>query len=414
MVQPPRPRVAVTGLGLVTPAGCDGSDFLESVNSGRSGIRLLDCPELAGCRTRIAATVPDFDPGVWLSEKESSRLDRATQMAVVAAAQALQDAGLWTEKGVPEPERFGVALGTGAGCVKALERSHEAYFSARRTDVFAIPRAMSHAPAANVSIRYGLEGFNVTVSTACSSGALAIGLAFREIRAGGATRMLAGGAEAPLTPAQIETWAAVRALSKANDEPEKAMKPFSRNRDGFVLGEGAALVVLEELESALLRGARIYGELVGFGSSSDAFHITAPSAEGEAAAIRAALRDASLVPEQIDYINAHGTATALNDKTETQAIQRVFGARRVPVSSIKPVTGHMLAASGAAELAASVLAARDGCIPPTLNYEEPDPECDLDHVVGRPRQASLEHVLSSSFGFGGNNAVLAARRWDGR
>jgi 3-oxoacyl-[acyl-carrier-protein] synthase II len=400
-------------MGLVTPAGCDAATFQASIHSGRSGVRLLTDLETTDGRPRVAATVRGFDATGRLTHKEASRLDRATQMAVVAAGQALDDAGLWTDSAVPEPERFGVVMGIGAGCVRAFERGHEDYLLSRRTDVLSIPRAMSHAPAANVSIRYGLRGFNLTVTTACSSGAAAIGLAFREIRAGGARRMLAGGAEAPLTALQLETWSAVRALSKAVDGPERAMKPFSRNRDGFVLGEGAAVVVLEDLEAALQRGARVYGEVVGFGSSSDAFHITAPSADGEERAIRECLRDAALAPEQIDYVNAHGTATTLNDKTETQAIRSVFGTRRVPVSSIKPVTGHMLAASGAAELAASVLAARDGCLPPTINYDEPDPECDLDHVVGTSRPARVEYVLSSSFGFGGNNAVLAARRWDG-
>jgi 3-oxoacyl-[acyl-carrier-protein] synthase II len=406
-------RVVVTGMGFVTPAGLTVPEFLQSINQGKSGIKTIRHFDAGKCRTQLAATVEDFNPQGLISDKDKGRLDRAAQMGIVAADQALKDAGLLTAGAVPDSDEMGVVVGIATGSVHAVEKIYDESFNHHRSYGLGVPMAMCHSTAAHISIKFGLRGFTLTVSTACSSGATAIGVAFRAIQSGDSVRMLAGGVDASITPSQLAIWDSLRVLSTCNSSPGTAMKPFSKNRDGLVLGEGAVLMVLEELESANERGARIYGEVLGFGSSSDGSHITRPSTQGEILAMLRALESAGITPDRVDYINAHGTATPFNDKTETEALKQVFPHCRIPVSSIKPITGHMLGASSAAEFAASILAARDSLVPPTMNYQEEDPECDLDYVVEGPRKADLDIVMSNSFAFGGHNAVLVAKRVDG-
>jgi 3-oxoacyl-[acyl-carrier-protein] synthase II len=407
-------RVVVTGIGLVTPAGSNVPEFVESIYKGRSGIKPIRHFDASRCRTRIAATVDEgFDTNKLVSEKEKGRLDRAAQMGIVAAGSAFEDAGLLNAGAVPESNETGVVVGIATGSVHAVERIYDESFNHQRPYGVGVPMAMCHSTAAHISIKFGLRGFVLTVSTACSSGAAAIGMAFRAIQSGDSQRILAGGVDCSITPSQLAIWDSLRVLSTCNDSPQRSIKPFSRNRDGLALGEGAALLVLEELRSALSRGARIYGEIVGFGSSSDASHITRPAMEGEVLAMARALKSAGITPEEVDYINAHGTGTQFNDKTETEAIKQVFPNCRIPISSIKPITGHMLGASSAAEFAVSLIAAREGLIPPTINYEEADSACDLDYVVEGPRSANLDIVMSNAFAFGGHNAVLIAKRLNG-
>jgi len=406
-------RVVVTGIGLVTPAGSTVHELLESIYGGKSGIRRIRHFDASHCRTQIAATVEGFDPGGLLTDKEIGRLDRATQMGLVAAQSALSNAGLLTNGRVSQGDSIGVVIGTGAGNIQTIER-HFRDTGPEKADTLCIPNGMNHASAAYLSMRFGLRGFPLTVSTACSSGATAIGIALREIQCGAIRGALAGGVDAPITPDQLDLWGSLRTLSSWNGDADRAVKPFSRNRDGFVLGEGAMLLVLEELSSALARGGKIYGEVLGFGSSSDASHITRPCAEGQALAMVRALESARVLPQQVSYINAHGTATRFNDRTETDAIKCVFGhCNPPPISSIKPITGHMIGASGAAELAVALLACGRRLIPPTCNYEEEDPDCDLDYVVEGPREADLDIVMSNSFAFGGHNAVLVAKGQNG-
>jgi 3-oxoacyl-[acyl-carrier-protein] synthase II len=406
-------RVVVTGMGFVTPAGCSVSKFLQSIYSGQSGVKTIGQFDTSQCRTRIAALIEDFDPQDLVSEKDKGRLDRAAQMGLVAADKALKDAGLLNAGVVRDSDDMGVVIGIATGSVHAVEKIYDESFNYQRPYGLGVPMAMCHSTAAHISIKFALKGLILTVSTACSSGAAAIGLAFRSIQSGDSLRMVAGGVDASVTPSQLAIWDSLRVLSTCNGKPASAIKPFSRNRDGLVLGEGAVLLVLEELDSARARECMIYGEVLGFGSSSDGSHITRPSIEGEVLAIRRALVSAGISAEDIDYINAHGTATQFNDKTETEAIKQVFAERAVPISSIKPITGHMLGASSAAEFATAILAVREGLIPPTINYEEKDPECDLDYVIEGPRKSEMDIVMSNSFAFGGHNAVLIAKRVEG-
>jgi 3-oxoacyl-[acyl-carrier-protein] synthase II len=405
--------VVVTGMGTVTPAGNSVEEFRRSVWGGHSAVGELSGGELQGGKTRLAAQVKDFLPPGLLSLRELGRMDRAAQMAVAAIDQALTDARLSPRDHQEETGRgTGVVMGTGVGNAHAIEQSYFAYFSRKSTSVHNIPSCMPHSAAAVAGIRFGLTGPSFTVSAACASGAVAIGMAFELIRAGMADTMLAGGCDASITPIHLDNWRCLGVLAKGDGEPGRAVRPFSRDREGFVLGEGAAVVVLEKLESALRRGATIYGEVLGYGFSSDAMHLTAPSVCGQAKAMANALAAAGVEPREVDYINAHGTGTVLNDQAETAAIRRVFGDAVPPVSSIKPVTGHMLGASSAAELVASVLAVRDGVIPPTINLSEADPDCDLDFVVEGPRDVDARVAVSNSFAFGGNNAVLVVRRFE--
>lgn len=403
--------VAITGFGIVTPAGFSVEQFRRSVFEGRSAVGEVEGQGFENCKIRLAGQVKGFLSNEYLNPREASRLDRAAQMGVAAVCKALADARLepqdyQREKGTG----IGIVLGTGVGTAHTIERSYFNYFDKRATSVHSIPSCMPHSAASVAGIHFGLTGPSFTVSTACSSGAAAIGLAFEMIRGGMASAVLAGGCDASITPIHLDSWRCLGVLAKGNGDPAKAVRPFSKDREGFVLGEGAVVAVLENLDTALERGAPIYGELLGCGFSSDATHLTAPSAEGQARAMANALTSAGIDAVEVDYINAHGTATVLNDQTETAAIRRVFGDAAPPVSSIKPVTGHMLGASSAAELVASVLAVRDGIIPPTINFTETDPKCDLDFVVDGPRRTGARTAISNSFAFGGNNAVLVVRR----
>ncbi len=410
-------RVVVTGLGMVTPLALDTPTTWSAVLAGTSGIGPLVVDfDLEKFPTRIGGQVRGFDPIAYMSGKDARRMDTFIQYGVAAAQEAIRDAALVV---TPEnAERIGLAIGSGIGGIEGIEKNHLAYLendhSPRKISPFFVPSSIINMVAGNLSIMHGIKGPNLAVVTACTSGAHNIGLSARLIQAGDADIMIAGGAEMSTTPISLGGFCAARALSARNDEPTRASRPFDQDRDGFVMGDGAGILVLESLESAQARGVPIYAELVGFGMSADAHHITQPSEGGEGAArcMVNALRDAGLAPAQIDYINAHGTSTPAGDVAETQAIKRAFGehARRLAVSSTKSMTGHMLGAAGAVEAAFSILALRDQILPPTINLDQPGAECDLDYVPHQARPARLEHVLSNSFGFGGTNGSLIFRR----
>jgi 3-oxoacyl-[acyl-carrier-protein] synthase II len=407
-------RVAVTGIGVVTPVGACRDRFWSALVEGRSGISNIEGFDTSNLKTTIAGVCRDFRLEEIFDEREMSRLDRVSQIAVGATDMAIRDAGLDDEH--LDNYETGVVLGTGFGGQASIEEYCGAFFSGGRgrRSALAIPKSMYNASSSNIAIRYKTRGPNITVSTACSSGANAIGQAFHLIRYGQADRCLAGGADAPVTPVVMDAWKDLRVLSTKNESPARACKPFSANRDGFVLSEGAGIVVLEEMGLARERGAHVYAEIAGYGATADAAHITFPDPEGEAHAMKRALKDSFTGPDEIDYVNAHGTATKLNDASETEALKMVFGSRayEIPVSSIKSMLGHSMGASGAIEFIATVLAIERNMIPPTINYEERDPQCDLDYVTGGARTAKLRVAVSNSFGFGGNNAVLVARRYE--
>jgi 3-oxoacyl-[acyl-carrier-protein] synthase II len=410
-------RVAITGAGIIAPTGVGREAFWSALAEGRSGISRIEDFDTSNLKTNIAGVCRDFRPEEYFDERELPRLDRVSQMAIVATGMATKEAGL--TNGQLDSYDVGVILGTGFGGQASIEEFCGAFFSngKGRRSAIAIPKSMYNASSSNIAIRFKTRGPNITITTACSSGANAIGQAFHLIRYGHAERVIAGGADAPVTPVVMEAWKEMRVLSTKNDPPERACKPFSANRDGFVLSEAAGIVVLEDLNLALERGARIIAEVLGYGSTADAAHITFPDPEGEAYAIMRALKDAGIRAEEIDYINAHGTATRLNDVSETEAIKRVFGNRayEIPVSSIKSMLGHSMGAAGAIEFIATILAIEKQLIPPTINYEEKDPQCDLDYVTEGARAASiglpLKTALSNSFGFGGNNAALVVREY---
>jgi 3-oxoacyl-[acyl-carrier-protein] synthase II len=410
-------RVAVTGVGVIAPVGVGRDAVWSALKSGRSGISHIETFDTTNLKTTIAGTCRDFRPDEFFDERELSRLDRVSQLAIAATELATREAGL--TNGQLDSYDCGVILGTGFGGQASIEEFCSAFFGngRGRRSAIAIPKSMYNASSSNIAIRFKTRGPNLTVTTACSSGANAIGQGFHMIRYGHADRVIAGGADAPITPVVMDAWKEMRVLSTKNDPPERACKPFSGNRDGFVLAEGAGIVVLEDLETAVAAGSQIYAELIGYGSTADAAHITFPDPEGEAQAMLRALKDAGIGPDEIDYINAHGTATKLNDASETQAIKRVFGSRayEIPVNSIKSMIGHSMGAAGAIEFIATVLAMKNGVIPPTINYEESDPQCDLDYVTDGSREMSgarkIETAISNSFGFGGNNAVLVARAY---
>jgi len=406
-------RVAITGFGAVSAFGLGVPAFWEGLAAGRSGIRTITICQTKGLVSPIAAEVPDFDPRQFVTEEQSLILDRFSEFALVAAAEATASAGL--ELTDEERTRAGVAIGTGMG---GAARQDESYYQVYvknqpRIHPFTIPRSMYNAAAAQVSMAHGLQGPTICVSTACSSATHAIGEAAEMIRAGRADVMLAGGADAPLAFGVLRAWEAMRVLAPAvNGDPSRACRPFSRDRQGLVLGEGAGVLVLEDWDRAVRRGAAIHAELAGYGATADAGHITAPGVDAPARAIGTALAQAGLMPDQIQYVNAHGTATRLNDSTETTILKRVFGdhARRLAVSSTKSMHGHAMGASGGLELIATVLAITRGVVPPTANYTEPDPECDLDYVPNQAREMRVDAAISNSFAFGGLNAVLLVRR----
>jgi len=410
-------RVVVTGLGTLSPVGNTADEFWSSLVQGRSGVGMITKFDTTGYPTRIAGEVRDFDPLNFVDKKEARRLDPYLQYAVASSVLAVQDAALDTDK--IDGSRFGVLIGSGIGGISTLLESHRNLIEKGpdRVSPFFIPMLIANMASGLVSIRFGAKGPNSAVVTACATGNHAIGDSFKIIQRADADVMIAGGSEAIIIPLTIAGFCSMKAMSTRNDEPAKAMRPFDATRDGFVCGEGAGIVVLESLEHALARDARIYAEIVGYGMTGDAHHMTAPDPEGSGAAraMAAAVRDAGLDVSAIGYINAHGTSTPYNDKFETLAIKRVFGdhARRLAVSSTKSMTGHLLGAAGGIEAIATVLALHHGVLPPTINYETPDPDCDLDYVPNQARKQDVEVALSNAFGFGGTNATLAFRAYRG-
>jgi len=410
-------RVVVTGVGMVIPQGIGIDPVWEKICEGISGVGPITKFDASGFETRIAAEVKDFRAEEFIESRELRKMDLFIHYALAATKIAIEDSGLELEK--EDPERIGACVGTGLGGLSSLEKYHQVLLEKgpRRITPFFIPMIIANEASGQISIFHNLKGPNICVVTACATGAHCIGTAFRGIQYGDADVMVAGGVEATITPLAVAGFNAMRAISTRNDEPEKASRPFDRDRDGFVMGEGGAVMILEELERAKRRGAKIYAELVGYGYNSDAYHLAAPDPEGDGAArcMRMALKDAGLSPDEVDYINAHGTSTELNDITETLAIKRVFGERayKIPVSSTKSMTGHLLGAAGSTEAVFSVLTIRDGVIPPTINYENPDPRCDLDYVPNVAREKKVKVVMSNSFGFGGTNSVLIFRKFEG-
>ena len=409
-------RVVITGIGMITPLGIGCERVWSALCAGKSGISSIQEFDTSGLKSNIAGVCRDFHPLDFLDQREQARLDRASQMAVAATSIAAKDAQL-TERELDTYDT-GVILGTGYGGIESTEEGYRTFFGkGGQRSAITVPKAMGNAAASNISIRFKPRGPNMTVVTACSSGANAIGQAFHMIRHGVVERMITGGVDAPITPAVMYHWESLRVLSTQNELPERACKPFSANRDGFVLSEATGIVILEALGSALQRGAHIYAEVAGYASTADASHITLPNPDGESQAMIGALKDARLSQADIRYINAHGTATKFNDSSETMAIKQVFAERayEIPASSIKAMLGHSMGASGAVEFIATVLAVERNMMPPTINYEEADPECDLDYVTGGARPISEDAVpraaMSNSFGFGGNNAVLVARQY---
>ncbi len=412
-----RRRVVVTGLGLVTPLGTGVEKNWQALMAGRSGIGPVTRFDVSDFPTRIAGEVRDFVPENFIDKKDVKKMDPFIQYAVGAAKMAMDVSKLPIS--ADNEDMVGVIVGVGIGGLTSIEEYHKLFLETRLKKVspFFIPKLIANLAPGQISIRYGAKGINYTPTSACASGAHAIGEAFRLIRLGEQDAVIAGGAEAALTPLGLGGFIALKAVSSRNDEPERASRPFDRQRDGFVMSDGAGILVLEEMEQAKRRGAKIYAEIIGYGANSDAYHMTAPSPEGEGAVrcIRLALRSAGISPLEVDYINAHGTSTPYNDATETLAIKRVFGehAARLAISSTKSMTGHMLGAAGGVEGVYSVLALEHGIIPPTINYEEPDPECDLDYVPNVARQSPIQVAVSNSFGFGGTNACLIFRKWTG-
>jgi 3-oxoacyl-[acyl-carrier-protein] synthase II len=405
----------VTGLGLVIPTGIGVGTAWKNVCEGKSGIGPLTRFDSNGFETKIAGEVKDFNPELYIDKKEIKKMDLFIQYALGATKEALDDARLDI---TPEnSEQVGVIVGTGLGGLPSIEKYHKILLEKGpgRISPFFIPMLIANLASGQIAIMFGPKGPNTCVVTACATGAHSIGDAFRTIVYGDAEAMIAGGTEANITPLTIGGFNAMKALSTRNDEPEKACRPFEKNRDGFVIAEGAGILVLEELQFALKRRAKIHAELVGYGYTGDAYHITAPDGDGAIRCMKMAIKDAGLTPEDVDYINAHGTSTPLNDLTETLAIKEVFGshAKKVPISATKSMTGHLLGAAGSTEAIFTVLAIRDGVIPPTINYEEPDPQCDLDYVPNVARRKPLRIAMSNAFGFGGTNATLVFKKFEG-
>jgi len=412
-----RKRVVVTGMGLVIPTGIGVETSWKNICEGRSGIGHLTRFDPNGFETKIAGEVKGFNPEAYIEKKEVKKMDLFIQYALAATKEALEDAQL---KVTPEnSEEIGVIVGTGLGGLPTIEKYHQVLLEKgpNRITPFFIPMLIANLASGQIAIHFGAKGPNTCVVTACATGAHCIGDAFRAIMYGDAKAIIAGGTEANITPLTIAGFNAMKAISTRNDEPEKACRPFEKNRDGFVVAEGAGVLILEELGFAQKRGARIHAELVGYGYTADAYHITAPSPDGDGAArcMRMAIKDAGLKPEEIDHINAHGTSTPLNDATETQAIKAVFGehAKKIPVSATKSMTGHLLGAAGSTESIFTILTIRDGIIPPTINYEEPDPDCDLDYVPNSARRQPVNVAISNAFGFGGTNAALVLTKFTG-
>ena len=411
-------RVVITGIGVVSPIGNNVNDFWQNLVAGKSGIDTISSfdPDKYGLTVKIAAEVKNFNPEDYFDKKDAQKFSDFIKFAYAAAMEAMKDADL--ENANINKDRVGVIVGTGIGGLKDIEEQHDILNEkgARRVSPFFIPYGIANMTSGVIAIKYGFRGPNYCVVSACATGNHSIGDAFRIIQRGDADIMIAGGTESAITPLGIAGFASLKALSTRNDEPQKASRPFDKDRDGFVMGEGAGILILEEYEHAKKRGAKIYTEIKGYAATDDAFHVTAPCSDGEGAAMcmRLALKDASLNPEDIDYINAHGTSTPLNDKIETLAIKKVFKdhAYKLKISSNKSMIGHLLGAASAVEAVASVKTIETGIIPPTINLENPDPECDLDYVPNKAIQYDVRNVLSNSFGFGGTNACIILSKVD--
>lgn len=411
-------RVVITGMGLICGSGNTKEEVWSNLLAGRPAVGPITRFDISAFPVRIASEVKNFDPLKFIEKKEVKKMDPFIHYAVAASQEAMDDSGLRVN-GDDDATRIGVFIGSGIGGFGVIEREHEKFLKGGpgKISPFFIPAAIVNLAAGQVSIRFGLKGPNSATCTACSTGTHAIGDSFKIIQRGDADAMLCGGAEAAITPMGVGGFAAMRALSTRNDDPEHASRPFDADRDGFVIGEGSGVLLLEELERARGRGAKIYAELVGYGMSSDAFHITQPSENGDGAVrvMANAIKDAGVQPQDVDYINAHGTSTHYNDKLETIAIKKVFGdsAYSIPVSSTKSMMGHLLGAAGGVEAGIIALALHDQIVPPTANYEKPDPDCDLDYVPNGSRRRAMRYALSNSFGFGGTNAALLMKRYDG-
>jgi 3-oxoacyl-[acyl-carrier-protein] synthase II len=407
-------RVVVTGLGAVTPIGNDVKTMWDSLLAGESGIDFVTLVNKDDFPAKVAAEVKDFDPTLYVDKKDARKMDPFTQFAVAASKMALKDAKLEVTEEIAH--RVGVWIGSGIGGMQTYEEQFRKFMEKgpKRVSPFFVPMMIPDMAAGQVSIQTGAKGINSCSVTACASGANSIGDAFKAVKRGDVDYIIAGGAEAPITNMSFAGFSAMKALS-FNEDPKKASRPFDKNRDGFVMGEGSGILILETLETALERGAHIYAEIVGYGATGDAYHITAPAEHGEGAAraMQHALRDAGLKPEDVDYINAHGTSTDLNDKYETEAIKTIFGdhAYKLAVSSTKSMTGHLLGAAGGVEAIISVKAIDESVIPPTINYETPDPECDLDYVPNEARKTDVNVVVSNSLGFGGHNVALIFKKY---
>ncbi len=411
-------RVVITGLGVVTPVGNDVATFWENLKNGVSGIGMIDAFDTTGFDCKIGGQVRNFDPkDFFKNPKDARRTDRFVQLSMAAAVMAKNDSGIDLEK--VNRQRFGVIVSSGIGGLKTLEDQHSNLLTKgpTRMSPFTIPMLISNMASGLISMEYGLEGPNLCIVTACATSNNAIGESWRMIKFGDADIFLAGGSEAAIVPIGVGAFASMKALSTRNDDPQRASRPWDRDRDGFVIGEGAGVIVVEELEHAKARGAKIYCELIGYGLTADAYHMTAPPPDGNGAAraMQIALDHAKVNPSEVDYINAHATSTGLGDIAETKAIKTVFGqhAKTVSISSTKSMTGHLLGGAGAIEMAACTLAMRDSVIPPTINLENPDPECDLDYTPLTAKEKKVRVVVNNSFGFGGHNATLVAREFTG-
>ncbi|MCK4532378.1 beta-ketoacyl-ACP synthase II [bacterium] len=409
-------RVVITGIGVVSPLGEGKDEFWKALLSKKSGVGHVSFFDVSQYNSHLDAEVKNFQPESYIEKKKIKRMDRFAQFAFSAGKMAIEDAQLNMEE--EDPYQVGVIIGSGMGGLQTIENEHNVILSKgpRRVSPFLIPKIITNIAPGEIAIAYGLKGPNFSLSSACASSSHSIGESMRYIRHGDADVIIAGGSDAAITPLGFAGFCSLKALSTRNDAPQKASRPFDARRDGFIMGEGAGMIVMESLEHAQKRGAYIYAELVGYRATDDAFHITAPdsSAEASSEAMKLALKDGGIDPREVDYINAHGTSTPLNDKTETLAIKKVFGdyAYKIPISSTKSMTGHLLGAAGAVELIACILSIRDEIIHPTVNYEFPDPDCDLDYVPNESRSKKVRVALSNSLGFGGHNASLVLKKYE--
>lgn len=408
-------RVVVTGMGAVTALGHDLDTFWSNLTQGKSGVSMIESFDVSEYTTQIAASVKDFNPEDYIDRKEARKMDRFVQFAVAATSNALKDSGLNIAEQT-DPERVGVMIGSGIGGLGTWEDQHNILLQKgpKRVSPFFIPMMIANMASGHVSILYGAKGPNSTAVTACATGTHSIGDSYKLIQRGDADVMICGGAEATIRPTGLAGFCAMRAMSTRNDDPEKASRPFDSERDGFVMGEGSGILILESLEHAQKRGAKIYGEVIGYGLSGDAHHMTEPDPSGPERCMRMAMRDAGIDPSEVDYINAHGTSTPVGDRSETIAIKKAFGehASKVAISSTKSMTGHLLGAAGGVEAVICALTLKNGVIAPTINLEHPDPECDLDYVPNVAREADVQVTMSNSFGFGGHNATIILKKFE--